>query len=131
MKQKIIYLMNAMYCIIALALVAGSLVLHRWTDALILFALFTFMALADWYRYKTKKLDRKLSCVMNHLAFREKECDQLAGNVNHLLEECVEAKNKKLLMYNCDHCPRQSDTCQKLVYDTHTECVEPVGHFDL
>jgi len=33
--------------------------------------------------------------------------------------------NPKNIMYKCDHCPKETDTCVKLSYDTHTECVEP------
>lgn len=32
---------------------------------------------------------------------------------------------KKQEMYRCAHRPKETETCVKMVYDTHTECLEP------
>jgi hypothetical protein len=35
------------------------------------------------------------------------------------------AATQKSIMYKCERCPMETDTCVKLSYDSHTECVEP------
>ena len=124
MKKKIIYGINALYCVTGIVLVAGSLVLHKWYEAYLLFVLFLFMALADYCNFRLKKQEEENI----DLTYRLKRSTFM---LDHCIEECTKVKQKKLLMYNCDHCPRKSDTCQKLVYEDRTECVEPVEHFDL
>lgn len=32
---------------------------------------------------------------------------------------------EKQVMYKCDHCPHETETCVKLVHDDRTECLEP------
>jgi hypothetical protein len=37
-----------------------------------------------------------------------------------------EKLKEKLRMYRCAHCPYETDTCYKLVYPTHTVCLDTV-----
>ncbi len=32
---------------------------------------------------------------------------------------------KKQVMYRCAYCPQETETCVKMDYDSHQECVEP------
>ena len=129
MNRKIfIYIASALYCVLAFIVIATELLCRQWELAIILLLLYFFIALSDWYRYKLKKT------VVDYLIRVQKAENNvitISDMANRLLVSCTEAKRKKLLMYNCDHCPRKSDTCQKLVYEDRTECVEPIENFDL
>lgn len=128
MKKKYIYIFSAIYCIVASIIVVGELILHNWWEAVLLFLLYFFIALADYYRYQAKKIAID-SLIQIQRA--ENAVITIGDMAERLLIERTKNKQKKLLMFNCDHCPRKSDTCQKLVYEDRTECVEPVEHFDL
>ena len=119
--------MSAFYCIAASFLVARAMFLQRWGIAFALTVLFLLIALYDYERYKNRKLTIKTWIYLQRL---ENNLIALRDYHTRLLVKIDDNQRKKYKMFKCDHCPKETDTCKKLVYDTHAECVDEGEAFD-